>query len=121
MTRVTPVLGLSLMASPLTVGCSASPTPSAPSSVGAALSVAIPASPLHAGDAQRFKVQVVVTEAVSTLTLDFGDGTVATRAPASSSLEVSHVYRSPGTYNATAVATTGSRTLQAAVVVRIEP
>src|SRR5260370_35694325 len=109
MRRVAPVLGLSLMASLLTVGCSASPTPSAPSSVGAALSVAIPASPLHAGDAQRFKVQVVVTEAGSTLTLGFGDGTVATAAPASLSPEGSHVYRSPGTVNRALVPHTGRR------------
>ena len=131
MKRVAHVFGLSLMALLPIVGCGTSPAPSTPSPTPspapapaptvAVLSIAIPAAPLHVGDTERFAIRVTDTDPVSTLAADFGDGISVTVSPVSSSVDLSHVYRAAGTYIATVVATTSSRTLHATVAVRVEP
>ena len=133
MKRIAHVARVSLVAALLTAGCSSTPTPSTPTptptpeptptppSAVVTVSIAISPVPLHAGATGRFNIRVTGVDQVSALSLDFGDGTSATVGSASLSLDVSHAYRLPGTYNATVVATTSRGTSTSVVVVRVEP
>ena len=84
------------------------------------LSVTVSPSPVRAGVVARFTIRIDPPDAVSALSLDFGDGTTATFGPVHASIDVSHMYRLPGTYNATAVATISRGVATAVVVVRVE-
>src|SRR6266481_5769126 len=131
MKRVAHIFGLSGVAVLLTVGCSTTPTPStpapapapvsAPAPTGGVISVAIPASPLHVGETERFTIRVNGINPVFTLAVDFGDGTSVTLSQVSSAVDLSHVYHAAGTYTVTAVVTTNNGTLNAVVPVRVEP
>ena len=133
MTRIAPASVLSVLAAALTISCSttpmtATPTPTptpqptpTPPPVGS-LSVGLSPSPLHAGEPAHFAIGISPDDAVSALSIDFGDAATAVfGAPISSRLDVSHSYRLPGTYNATVVATAGRGAANLVVVVRVEP
>src|SRR5437868_6711326 len=104
MKRIAHVARVSLVAALLTAGCSPTPTPATPTPTPApqptppslpvgSLSITVSASPVRAGVMAHFTIRIDPPDAVSALSLDFGDGTTATFEPVHASIDVTHEYR----------------------------